>query len=89
MAFKMKGFPKLSGLGGVEAEERKLKNMPTKAPGSQNPSFPEVLYTIDGKSVKSQGLDEGEMALKPSKDKHGTYITYPGRGKLYYKNPTN
>jgi hypothetical protein len=87
MAFKMKGFPKLSGLGGVEAEERKLKNMPTRTPGSQNPSFPEVLYTIDGKAVKSQSLDEGEMALKPSSDKHGKYISYPGRGKLYYKNP--
>ena len=87
MAFKMRGFPKLSGLGGVEAEERKLKNMPTRTPGSQNPSFPEVLYTIDGKAVKSQSLDEGEMALKPSSDKHGKYISYPGRGKLYYKNP--
>jgi len=83
----MKGFPKLSGLGGVEAEERKLKNMPTRTPGSQNPSFPEVLYTIDGKAVKSQSLDEGEMALKPSSAKHGKYIGFPGRGDLFYKNP--
>ena len=86
--FKMKGFPKQSGVGGVEAEERKIEDIPTSAPGSQNPSFPEVLYTIDGKAVKSQSLDEGEMPLKPSSDKKGKYITYPGRGKLYYKNPT-
>ena len=89
MAFKMKGFPKVSGLGGVEAEEGKIRNMPTKATGSQNPSFPDVLYTKDGETVRSQSLDEGEMALKPSKDKNGRYLTYPGRGRLYYKNPTN
>ena len=87
MAFKMKGFPKLSGLGGVEAEESIVRNIPTRAPGSQNPDFPEVLYTIDCESVRSLNIDEGELALKPSTDIHGKFVKHSSGKKYYYNKP--
>ena len=62
-----------------------------RTPGSQNPNFPDVVYTKDGKAVKSINLDEGQLDLKPSIGPKGKYVNYDkGDGtkiKYYYKNP--
>ena len=82
MAFKMKGF-RFPGNSPMRKD---------RTPGSQNPSFPDVVYTKDGKAVKSINIDEGQLDLNPSVDPRlrrfvnytkddGTKIRY------YYKNP--
>jgi len=71
------------------------KNSPNKqkdrTPGSQNPNFPETVYTKDGKAVKSINIDEGQLDLLPSIGPKGKFVNYDqGDGtkiKYYYKNP--
>jgi hypothetical protein len=104
MAFKMKGFPMIQGSSPAKRyntpEKYKVFNMGNKpdgpfkqddTPGSQNPKFPEVVYTIDGKAVKSIDINEGRLDLKPSIGPKGKYVNYDkGDGtkiKYYYKNP--
>ena len=61
-----------------------------KTPGSQNPNFPDVMYTKDGKAVKSTSIDEGQLDLKPSIGPKGKFVNYSENGKkikYYYKNP--
>ena len=61
-----------------------------RTPGSQNPNFPDVMYTIDGKAVKSTNIDEGQLDLKPSIGPKGRFVNYNKNGKkikYYYKNP--
>ena len=80
MAFKMKGF---GGFGSSPMRK-------DKTPGSQNPNFPDVLYTKDGKAVKSTSIDEGQLDLKPSIGPKGKFVNYSENGKeikYYYKNP--
>ena len=81
MAFKMKGF---TG----------FKNSPIrkdKTPGSQNPSFPDVMYTVDGRAVKSINIDEGQLDMLPSIGPKGKFVNYTKDNgtkiKYYYKNP--
>ena len=104
MAFKMKGFPTIQGTSPAKnyknPQDYKVFNMGNKpdgpfkqdnTPGSQNPKFPEVMYTIDGKAVKSINIDEGQLDLKPSVGPKGKYVNYDkGDGtkiRYYYKNP--
>ena len=61
-----------------------------RTPGSQNPNFPDVMYTIDGKAIKSENIDEGQLDLKPSIGPKGKFVNYNENGKkikYYYKNP--
>ena len=61
-----------------------------KTPGSQNPNFPDVMYTKDGKAVKSINIDEGQLDSKPSIGPKGKFVNYSKNGKkikYYYKNP--
>jgi len=61
-----------------------------KTPGSQNPNFPDVMYTKDGKAVKSTSIDEGQLDSKPSVGPKGKFVNYNENGKktkYYYKNP--
>ena len=81
MAFKMKeiSFPGNSPM-------RK-----DRTPGSQNPNFPDVVYTIDGKAVKSINIDEGQLDLRPSVGPKGKFVNYTKddgtKIRYYYKNP--
>jgi len=81
MAFKMKGF---GGFGSSPIRK-------DKTPGSQNPNFPDVLYTKDGKAVKSTSIDEGQLDLKPSIGPKGKFVNFTKSDgtkiKYYYKNP--
>ena len=80
MAFKMKGFP----MQNVSALKK------DRTPGSQNPNFPDVMYTEDGKAVKSINIDEGQLDSKPSIGPKGKFVNYSENGKkikYYYKNP--
>ena len=61
-----------------------------RTPGSQSPNFPDVMYTIDGKAVKSTSIDEGQLDLRPSIGPKGKFVNYSENGKkikYYYKNP--
>tara|TARA_Y100001951_G_scaffold77889_1_gene65337 strand:+ start:266 stop:742 length:477 start_codon:yes stop_codon:yes gene_type:complete len=61
-----------------------------RTPGSQNPNFPDVVYTIDGKAVKSINIDEEGLDLRPSIGPKGKFVNYTENGKkikYYYKNP--
>ena len=61
-----------------------------RTPGSQNPNFPDVMYTKDGKAVKSINIDEGQLDSKPSIGPKGKFVNYSENGKkikYYYKNP--
>ena len=44
MAFKMKGFPKLSGLGGVQAEKNLQKELKSMATGKSKTQEPTMSY---------------------------------------------
>jgi hypothetical protein len=81
MAFKMKGFP-FPGNSPMRKD---------KTPGSQNPNFPDVMYTKDGKAVKTINIDEGQLDLRPSIGLRGKFVNYTKEDgtkiKYYYKNP--
>jgi len=65
-------------------------NKKDETPGSQNPNFPDIMYTIDGKAVKSTNIDEGQLDSKPSIGPKGKFVNYSENGKktkYYYKNP--
>jgi len=66
MAFKMKGF------GGFGSSLMKKD----RTPGSQSPSSPDIMYTADGKAVKSVNIDEGQLDSKPSIGPKGKFVNY-------------
>ena len=83
MAFKMKGPSLLKMVSALKTD---------KTPGSQNRNFPEIVYTIDGKAVKSTSIDEGQLDLNPSIDpKLRRFVNYTEddgtKTRYYYKNP--
>ncbi len=81
MAFKMKGF------GGFGSSLMKKD----RTPGSQSPSSPDIMYTADGKAVKSVNIDEGQLDSKPSIGPKGKFVNYTNddgtKIKYYYQNP--
>ena len=63
-----------------------------RTPGSQNPNFPDVMYTKEGKAVKSTSIDEGQLDELPSVDpKLRRFVNYTKddgtKIRYYYKNP--
>ena len=60
-------------------------------PGSQNPNFPNVLYTIDGKAIKSIDIDEGQLGKRPMIGPKGKFVNYTKddgtKIRYYYTNP--
>jgi len=102
MAFKLKneGVKKIIGelrkaskLHAGQADKLQKMITPLKqdrTPGSQNPNFPDVMYTKDGKAIKSVNIDEGRLDFLPSIGPKGRFVNYTENGKktkYYYKNP--
>ena len=56
-------------------------------PGHGSKITPSVLYTSNGKAVKTANIDEGELDLTVKTDSKGKYALSSDGIKYYYENP--